>query len=411
MKKVSFAVVGVRNFAQEHIKKIKLIEEEGLGALVAVVVQDQVSNEQHIAGLKEQGVTVYSSYESLLEEGQGAIDVITLPTSIHSHYDLALRGMKAGFNLVLEKPPVPTLQQMDDLIRVEKETGTFCSVGFQMIHARSIRRLKKMIIQGDLGQIKEMTCRAYWPRNRGYYARNRWAGKTILDGQLVMDGPIHNALAHYLNNMIFLAGSSEDSSAELRWVRAELYRSRPFIAADDTSCLEAETTSGVRVYFYVTHSSPENIDPMMEIVGTKGTVEWHYNEETTIRFSNGREMRFDNEGIEPWAEVMRVAAQVHRGEIPAPYSTLNNSRSFVVALNGAYDSAQYISPIGEEFIEYRLAGDRQWTVIKGIMELMDEACAKRKLLSDLNTPWGRKTPKVSVENYTEFNPFGGPIRR
>ena len=410
MKKVSFAVVGVRNFAQEHIEKIQLIEKEGLGSLAAVVVQDPVRNNQYISSLRQQGVAVHLSYESLLEHGQGTVDIITLPTSIHSHYDLALRGMKAGYNLVLEKPPVPTIQQMDDLIQVEKETGTFCSVGFQMIHARTIRRLKEMIVRGDLGQIKEMTCRGYWPRNRAYYARNRWAGKTVVDGQLVMDGPIHNALAHYLNNMICLAGTRQDSSADLRWVRAELYRSRPFIEADDTSCLEAETTTGVKIYFYVTHSSPENMDPIMEIVGTKGTAQWNYSEETVVRFTDGQELRFDNEGIEPWTEVMRVAAQVHRGDIPAPYCTLQNSRSFVVAFNGAYDSAQYITPIGEESIHYQGEGDEQWTVVKDIMELMDKACAERKLLSDLDIPWARKTRRVSVENYTAFNPFGGPIR-
>lgn len=107
---------------------------------------------------------------------------------------------------------------------------------------------------------------------------------------------------------------------------------------------------------------------------------------------------------------MRVAAQVHRGDIPAPYCTLQNSRSFVVAFNGAYDSAQYITPIGEEFIHYQGEGDEQWTVVKDIMELMDKACAERKLLSDLDIPWARKTRRVSVENYTAFNPFGGPIR-
>ena len=58
---------------------------------------------------------------------------------------------------------------------------------------------------------------------------------------------MHNALAHYLNNMLYIAGPNMDSSAELRFVRAELYRARPFIESDDTSCLEAETTSGVKI--------------------------------------------------------------------------------------------------------------------------------------------------------------------
>ena len=162
---------------------------------------------------------------------------------------MALDGMRAGYNLVLEKPPVPTVQQMDELIKVENETGVFCSIGFQQIHAQTIQRLKQMIVAGDFGEIKEIACRGYWSRNIAYYNRNPWAGKVVA-GQLVMDGPIHNALAHYLNNMIFLAGSEQHKSAELAWVRAELYRSRPFITSDDTSCLEAETTRNKDLFLY-----------------------------------------------------------------------------------------------------------------------------------------------------------------
>lgn len=44
MKKVAFAVVGVRNFAAEHIKQLSLLAEEGLGELKAVVITDMDKN-------------------------------------------------------------------------------------------------------------------------------------------------------------------------------------------------------------------------------------------------------------------------------------------------------------------------------------------------------------------------------
>ena len=44
MKKVAFAVVGVRNFAAEHIKQLGLLAEEGLGELKAVVITDMDKN-------------------------------------------------------------------------------------------------------------------------------------------------------------------------------------------------------------------------------------------------------------------------------------------------------------------------------------------------------------------------------
>lgn len=411
MKTVAFAVVGVRNFAQSHIRTIKKLEEEGIGRLQAVVVRDQEGRQDGSARLLQeleaQGVVLFDSYEQLLQEGQGLVDLITLPVAVHAHYDLAKQGMEAGYSLVLEKPPVPTVQQVDDLICLEQQTGQFCSVGFQMIHSPSLRKLKEEVCAGRLGELKEITCRGYWPRDGAYYSRNGWAGRAVVDGMLVLDGPIHNALAHYLNNMIFISGPALDTSADLRWIRAELYRSRPFITSDDTSCLEAETTAGTHLYFYVTHSPRSQFDPVMEVVGTKGTATWNYEGECEIETQDGTE-RFDNGGVDPWLEVMRVSAKVHRGELARPYSTLANSRSFVVAINGAYDSARYIRPIPQEFVESTLSGPKECAVVKDIDELLDQACAQRKLLSDLGVPWAVSTPRIDLQDYKEFSPFSQP---
>lgn len=412
MKQVGFAVVGVRNFAGNHIRSIQTLQEEGIGQLKAVVVRDQDKRQgslaDYLAELEAQGVTLYDSYEELLEQGQANVDIITLPVAVHTHYDMAKQGMEAGYNLVLEKPPVPTVQQLDDLMAVEAATGKFCSIGFQMIHSRSLRRLKQEILAGKIGETKEITCRGYWPRDRAYYKRNDWAGRSIVDGMLVLDGPIHNALAHYLNNMIFIAGSPMDQSADLRWIRAEMYRSRPFITADDTSCLEAETSTGTKLYFYVTHSPAAKFDPVMEVVGTKGTASWNYREEAEIHTDDGESLSFDNTGVDPWLEVMRVAAKVQRGELPAPYSTLKNSRSFVVAINGAYDSVRYIQPIPEQYVTATGSGDKECAVVAEIDQLFDQACKERKLLSDLKVPWSVATPKIDLEDYKEFNPFFSP---
>ena len=127
--------------------------------LRAVVVRDQESSSDTVRSLAARGVTLFSSYDQLLQAGKGFVDIITLPVAIHTHYQLAKDGLEAGYNLVLEKPPVPTVQQLDELIKVEQESGRFVTVGFQMIHSRSLRRLKSIILEGRLGQLTAITCR------------------------------------------------------------------------------------------------------------------------------------------------------------------------------------------------------------------------------------------------------------
>jgi len=404
MQPVSFAVVGVRNFAWQHIRRIRELEKTGEARLAAVVIADREKNREIEQALRSEGLTIFESFRQLLEEGRGLVDIITLPTSIPSHYPLAAQAMRAGFNVVMEKPPVPTVQQADNLRRIEKETGQFCSVGFQFIHARSIRRLKEVILDGTLGSITGMACKGYWSRDVAYYNRNPWAGKNILAGQLVLDGPMHNALAHFLNNMLFLSGQDMDSSASLASVRAELYRSRGFITGDDTSCLEAVTDNGITIHFYVTHSPKNDQEPYMEIQGSRGTAVWHFNEHVVVE-AGGETMEFDNEGIDPWVEVMRTAARVHCGDLDKPYCTLENTRSFVAAINGAYQSARQILPIPDEYVRERGQGDAAAVEVKDIDEQMDEAFAKRKLLSDIGVPWAVGSRVFNLEGYDTFDPF------
>ena len=406
MSKVGFAVVGVRNFAGSYLQHIEELEKEGKMKLTAVVVRDQVYNSDKVRELRHKGIAIYNSYEDLLKEGKACVDIIGLPVSIPTHAEMAIKGMKAGYNILLEKPPAPTVQEIDAMIETEQETGRFCSIGFQYIHSHTIRKIKKFILDGKLGEIEEIAVKGFWPRFKSYYERNGWAGKSVSMGQLVLDGPMHNAFAHYLNNMIFIAGPDMQSSAQLKRVRAELYRGHSFIEADDNSCLEAETINGTKIYFYVTHIPEENRDPVMEIVGSKGKISWKKNEETKIELNNGEVLEFDNEGLNPKKEVFRIAADKQLGLIENLYCTPKNTRNFVVAINGAYDSAQKIKAIPQDQVEEFTNDEGEYqTVMPGIDQLIDQAFSERKLLSDLDINWAEKTEWVNVENYPGFNPF------
>lgn len=406
MKRVGLAVVGIKNFAATHIRNICKVEKEGVIHLTGVVVVDQLNNVEKVKELRRQGVKIFESYDDLLVNGREYVDVITLPTSIYSHADLAIKGMKHGYNILLEKPPTPTIQQLDELIRVEKETGRFCSIGFQFIHSRSIRLLKENILSGKIGKITEIACKGYWPRYKSYYDRNPWAGNTIWNGKIVLDGPMHNAFAHFLNNMLYLAGESMDDSAEPVKVRSELYRAHTYIKCDDTSCLEIETKQGQKLYFYVTHVPVQNYGPYMEIIGTKGKAYWSFNEKTVIELKDGSKIEFDNQGVDPWLEVMRTAARCQLGEIERPYSTPENSRGFVVAINAAYDSAEKIRIIPDRYVKEFMTDEGEYkTVLENIENIMDKAFEERKLLSDIGVEWAKKTKEVDTTNYKEFHPY------
>lgn len=406
MSVVRYAIVGVRNFANSHYRRIKELEATGEGKIVAVVVTDQVKNEARAEELKAEGITIYDSFEQLLNNGKDTVDIITLPTSIATHAELAIKAMRAGYNVIMEKPPVPTIDELDHLRAVEKETGKFCSVGFQFMHSHTIHKLKKMLLDGELGELKDITCRGYWPRLKSYYTRNPWAGKLFHDSRVVLDGPVHNALAHYLQNMIFLAGQTLEDSADLKTVRAELYRGHTYIQSDDTTCLELKTVDDIGIYFYVTHCSVDSYGPVMEITTDKAVVTWTNNEKTKIAYNDGTVEEFDAEGLDPYVEVFRIPGQKHLGKIDRLPSTLDNTRSFQVAVNGMFLSSEKVHEIPAAYIK-EFENDRGdlKTECKDIEALMDKACTERKLLSDIGVEWAKPSKAVNVEDLKEFNPF------
>lgn len=409
MTRTGFAVVGVRNFADTYIRNIRKLEDEGF-RLTGVVVRDQVKNADRVAELRQEGVRIFDSYEELLSDGHDFVDVLCLPTSIHTHVEMASEAMHRGYNVLMEKPPTPTLEQHNTLVQAVEETNKFCSVGFQYIHSPTIRRLKELLVDGELGEIEEIATKGYWPRMRSYYERNPWAGRQIYEGNLILDGPVHNAFAHYLNNMLFLSGGSLHESAEPTRLTAEMYRGHTYIDAPDTTAVQLATDTDVDISFYVTHAPEERVDPHMEITGTKGEVTWkQVDERTRIEYADGEVETFDNEGEDPRLDVLRVAAERATGERDRLWCTPENTRGFVQAVNAAYRSAQYIYPIPETYVsEFENEDGEYQTVVEDMNSILDEAFADRKLISETDADWGVSTQQTRTSAEDRFTPFSLP---
>lgn len=409
MSELGFAVVGVRNFADTHIRNIRALEDEGLG-LTGVVVRDQVKNAARTAALRSEGVKIFDSYGQLLRNGHEYVDVVALPTSIHTHTEMAVTAMEYGYDVLMEKPPTPTLEQHSRLERAVETTDQFCSIGFQYIHAPTIRRLKELLVEGDLGEIESIATRGYWPRMRSYYERNPWAGRQFYQGNVVLDGPMHNAFAHYLNNMLFLSGPSLHGAAEPTEVSAEMYRGHTYIDAPDTTTVQLRTDTDVDVHFYVTHAPEERVDPHMEITTENAEVVWEQvDERTRVEYDDGHVETFDNEGGDPRLDVLRVTAERASGDREALYCTPENTRGFVAAVNAAYRSARQIKQIPDAFVsEFENDDGEYQTVVEGMNAVMDEAFAERKQLSETGVDWGVETRTVECNGDERFTPFSEP---
>lgn len=269
----SFALVGINGYADVHLGYLKKLVAESIARMAGAVVLPYEQTPEKMAWFAEKGVPVFDSLEALY--AACVPDVVFLPVGIASHLPLTEFCLAHGSNVMVEKPLAGFSAAADRMIAARDKAGKFVAVGFQHMYLREVQRLKQLLVDGRLGRVQSIVSSGIWPRDNAYYSRNGWAGRIRNDeGVPVLDSPVNNAFAHYVNIPLFLAARSFAATAHPAEVSAQLYRSRKTIEYFDTCGIQCVTDDGVRIGFYFSHASVAKRLPHITVFCEKGKVEF-----------------------------------------------------------------------------------------------------------------------------------------
>ncbi|BCB75900.1 Gfo/Idh/MocA family protein [Phytohabitans flavus] len=81
----------------------------------------------------------------------------------------------------MEKPPVVSLDELDELIEAERGSGAYVTTVFQHRFGPGVARLRRMAAAGELGRPLTATCLTQWYRGDAYYAVP-WRGSWETEG-------------------------------------------------------------------------------------------------------------------------------------------------------------------------------------------------------------------------------------
>lgn len=97
------------------------------------------------------GVKCYTDFNEMLRcEKLDAVSVCTYNTS---HAECTVGALRAGVNVLLEKPMSVTLEEAKEIVKAEKESGLVLSIGFQPRFDPNFQKLREIVSSGRLGEV------------------------------------------------------------------------------------------------------------------------------------------------------------------------------------------------------------------------------------------------------------------
>ena len=403
---IRVGIIGMGGFAGAHHDAIKRIEGEGGCKLICACDPMPGAFEDRMKewDLSGRGVAVFDDYIKMLGACKDQLELVFIPTPVPLHAPMHRACIERGLPVYLEKPPTLDYAELDQMLAVETGAVKLTNVGFNYIIDSQRQRLKQRISNGEFGNVRRVCFYGLWPRPASYYQRAPWAGRLMLDGRLVLDSCMGNAMAHYIHNVLFWAGSDGLFSwGEVSEVEAELYRAHS-IQGMDTVFAKAKVSGGIDVQVALSHACDgEQVNP-----------EWVICDEAVIRFDVNKGYQIEwNDGTtetgEPGAADLYGNLIAHleylRGSADRPVTKLVDSRPFVQFCDLVYVAAQKITSVASEYIVRSSTpdGSGEYVAIKELANIVDQFFATDSFPSRQGISWARPGGTASVSDLPKLH--------
>lgn len=382
-EEVSLLLVAIGGYGANYIEEIEKRPE--LPVKIEGICEIMEGMEERFPIIKEKRIPIYQNIETFFREHHAKLAILSTP--IHLHYEQIRTCLLAGSNVLTEKPVCTTVEGANRLMELERETGLFVSVGYQLNYSKDVLAMKQDIQNGVYGSPVLMKGLHAMRRGKSYYERNNWAGRIKVHDCGVNDSPFNNACAHQFQNMTFLLGNRMDTAADLVSIEANPYRGNPSVENYDILAVRATTEAGVPIYYYTAHPlRDKKIGPFTEFRFEHGTIYFGRDADgTPIDEYIGR---LDN------SEVIHYG-QVAKGErlqkLDDALECVRNGGHPVCTIQAAIPHLRAVEkiaqlpilPIAEEQREYVEEGNDSFCHIRNLKDMFEECYEQHKLPGEL----------------------------
>lgn len=203
----------------------------------------------------------YSTLESFLNEDQET-DVVVIATPNGLHREHAIRCLKAGKNVLIEKPIALTVEDAKEILKFAEEKNLRVFTSMQLRFSPVVQYVKNLIDNNSLGKVFMVNINCYWNRNKNYYKLREWHGNQEMDG-----GVLFTQFSHFVDIMNFWFDEVIcTNSKSFNFTHQEVTE------FDDSGCVDFTADGAIGHMIYTTSVFNKNFESNITLIAEKGTI-------------------------------------------------------------------------------------------------------------------------------------------
>ena len=185
MTKYNWGIIGTGWIAHEMADALQTVK----GEVYAAANPNEISLKKFAA---EKNIKhLFTNPDEMIQDPN--IDIIYIATPHTFHYDYIKKALKAGKHVFCEKAITVNADQFDEVEKLAKDKHLILSEGFTLYHMPIYQKVKKLIRDGKLGQIKLV--QVNFGSLKDYDPNNRFFNKDLAGGALLDIGGYATAFA------------------------------------------------------------------------------------------------------------------------------------------------------------------------------------------------------------------------
>jgi predicted dehydrogenase len=380
MDKVRLGIIGMGNMGKFHADY--LLNNKVNGCELTALCSSTPSKLEKYKALK-----IFDRSETLIRSGE--VDAIIIATPHYQHTTIGIDSLENGLHVMVEKPISVHKADCERLIAAHgKSRGLIFAAMFQLRAEPRYRKIKKLIIEGELGQIVRVNwIITDWYRTEAYYSSGGWRATWRGEG----GGVLLNQCPHNLDLVQWLCGMP----ARVRGF-CQFGRYHNIEVEDNVTVYFEYANGGTGVFITSTGEAPGT--NRFEIAGTRGKIvleqakiAFTRNEASMIEFGKSAKTGFAR------PDIWNVEIPVETGAAPHVLVMQN----FVDAI---LDGASLIAPGAEGINSVELANAALFSSWTGeTVELpLDGQAYERKLKEQIaESKFEKKVIETTTEDFAK----------